>query len=245
MRLLLAFILLTSLSAAGQTLPDSMVVTKNTYVNSFTDGDNLYGTERFSVLLNGNGYIVNGDRVATSKIIHLLSAIKDLSNTNNSLPKYQIDTNWIKNNASQLLAYYSNRERFAWNEKQKEFIYKELTNLDNYRKELKDYLSSGCCYTMHSSYRNEYIGQVFSKGRVTEEIKSRKYVWGYKMPWTNQSGDTLYNYAIEASLGKILGTKEKTKDPFKGNKLVRYLVNRIVLFNGPVLREEVILTSTL
>lgn len=229
MRLITALFLLTSLSVAGQTLPDSIVITKNTFVNSFTeDADKFYGAERFSMLPNGNGYILNGKRIAKSKILDFLSAVQDPGNTNNSLSKYQIDTNWIKHNANELLRYYSNRKEFAWNEKQKEFIYNQLTNLDNYKKELKDYLSSGCCYTMHSSYRNEFIVEVFFQDRVKKEIKSRKYVWGYKMPWTNQSGDTLYNYAIETALDKILSTKEKTKDPLKGDKLVSYLVNRIV-----------------
>ena len=229
MRLIIALLLLTSLSAAGQTLPDSIVITKNTYVNSFTeDGDNLYGTERFSMLLKGNRYILNGERIAKSKIVDFLSAINETSNKDNSLLNYQIDTSWIKNNASKLLTYYSNKKSFAWNEKQKEAIYKELTNLDNYRKELTNYLSSGCCYTMHNSYKNEYIIQVYVNDSVAEEIKSRKYVWGYKMPWTNKSGDTLYNDDIEKELGKILRTKSKTQDPLKGDKLLGYLVNRIV-----------------
>ncbi|WP_121357785.1 hypothetical protein [Flavisolibacter nicotianae] len=228
MRLYLAFILLTSLSAAGQTLPDSIVIIRNTYVNNFTDGDNLYRTDRFSVVQKGNGYTLEGDRIASAKITDLLLAIQDPSNANNSLSKYQIDTNWIKNNASEVLSYYSNKERFAWNEKQKEFIYKELTHLENYRNGLKEYLSSGCCYTMHNSYKNEYVVQVYTKNRITEEIKSRKYVWGYKMPWSNQAGDTLYNYAIERALAKLIGTQERTEEPLKGNKLLGHLANRIV-----------------
>ena len=229
MRLIIALLFLTSLSAAGQTLPDSIVITKTTYVNSFTeDGDNLYGTERFSMLLKGNRYILNGERVEKSKIVDFLSAINKTSNKDNSLLKYQIDTNWIQNNASELLTYYSNKKSFVWNEKQKEAIYKELTNTDNYRKELINYLSSGCCYTIHNSYKNEYIIQVYVNDRVIEEIKSRKYVWGYKMPWSNKSGDTLFNYNIEKELEKILRTKSKTQEPLKGDKLLRYLVNRIV-----------------
>lgn len=229
MRLIIALFLLTSLSGVGQTLPDSIVIIKNTYVNSFTeDGDNLYGTEISLMVLSGKRYILNGERISKFKIVDFLSAINETSNKDNSLLKYQIDTNWIKNNASELLTYYSNKKSFAWNEKQKEAIYKELTNTDNYRIELTNYLSSGCCYTMHNSYKNEYIIQVYVKDRVTEEIKSRKYVWGYKMPWTNKSGDTLYNYEIEKELGKILRTKSKTQEPLKGDKLLGYLVNRIV-----------------
>jgi hypothetical protein len=228
MRLILALILLTSFSAIGQSLPDSIIIIKNTYVNNFTENDILYQTDRFSIINKGNSYSLSDKRISKTKIQDLLSAIKDHSNTDNSLAKYQIDTNWIKNNPTELLSYYSNRERFEWNEKQKEFIYKELANLDNYREGLTYYLSSGCCYSMHSSYKNEYIVQVFFKEKITEEIKSRKYVWGYKMPWTGQLGNMFFNYNIEAVLAKILDTKEKKKEPLKGNKLLDYLVNRIV-----------------
>lgn len=228
MRLIIALLLLTSLSAAGQTLPDSIVIIKNTYVNNFTDGDNLYKTEKYSVLQKRNSYILNGDRIAKSKILTLLSAINDRSHTENSLVKYQIDTNWIKNNPGELLRFYSNKERIEWNEQQKEFIFNELTNIHNYTEGLNGYLSSGCCYTMHSGYKNEYIIQIFNAGKIAEAVKSRKYVWGYKMPWTSQSGDTLYNYNIETALAKIVLAKEKTDEPLKGKQLLGKLVNKII-----------------
>lgn len=228
MQLLTAFFLLTSFFSAGQILPDSIVITKNTYINNFIGDDNLYHTERISAIQKGNSYVVNGDRIAKAKVLDLLGAIKDTSNTYNSLDKHQIDTSWIKNNPNKLLTYYSKGKDFEWNDKQKEFIYQKLTNLYNYKEGLTYYLSSGCCYTMHGSYKNEYIVQFFVKDQITEEIKSRKYVRGYKMPWINQSGDTLYKFNIETALAKILRTKEKAEEPLKGNKLLSYLVNRIV-----------------
>jgi hypothetical protein len=229
MRLLLTTLLLTSLSALGQSLPDSIIIIiRNTYVNNFSDGENLYQAERFSIVRNGNSYNLNNNRIGKGKIRNLLSAISDRGNENNSLAKYQIDTNWIKTNPGKLLAYYSNKEDFTWNEKQKEFIYTELTDLQNYKESLAYYLSDGCCYTMHNSYKGEYIIQLFSKGNIINTIKSRRYVWGYKMPWTTQIGDTLYNYEIETALKKIISTKEKTKKPLHGNKLLGYMVNRIV-----------------
>ena len=81
---------------------------------------------------------------------------------------------------------------------------------------------------MHNSYKNEFIVKFYSKGTISNEVKSRKYVWGYKMPWTNQSGDTLYNFSIETKLNDILSTKEKLKAPLKGEKLQKYLVNKII-----------------
>lgn len=227
-RLIIAFLLVAPLSAIGQLLPDSMVVIKNTYVNNFTDGDNLYRTERFSVLHKGNSYYLNRNRISKAKIIDLLSAIKDTNNTNNSLAKYQVDTNWIKSNPNELLHFYSDKERIEWNEQQKDFIFKELTNPQNYTESFSDYLAFGCCYTMHRSYKNEYIVQFFSSGKIASEIKSRKFVWGYKMPWTIQSGDTLYNYNIETTLVKIMRIKEKIDNPLMGEKLLSYLVNKII-----------------
>lgn len=228
MRLIIVFFLLASVSVAGQSLPDSLIVIKNTYVTNFEGGESLYQSERFSVLYNGNSYFLNGGRISKSKIRDLLSSIKDSSNGNNSLAKYQIDTNLIKSNPKDLLRFYSEKDKIEWNEQQKQFIFKELTNLHNYTERLNGYLAAGGSYTMHSFYKYEYIIQFFSSGKIADEIRSRKSVWGYKMPWTNQSGDTIYNFNIEKALGKIVGTKEKTVKPLTGDKLLSYLVNQII-----------------
>jgi hypothetical protein len=228
LRLFLAFILLISFSVSGQILPDSIIVTRNSYINNFTDKDSIYRTEKISVLKNGNEYILSGDRIAKTKILHLLSAIKDPSNTDNSLAKYHVNANQIKNNPSKLLLFYSDKERIAWNEQQKDFIFKELTNLNNYIACLNEYLSLGCCYTMHNGSKSEYIVRFFTSGKITNEIKSRKFVWGYKMPWINEKGNTLYNYNIENTLNNILKIKEETSEPLKGDKLLQYVVNKII-----------------
>lgn len=227
MRLLIVAILLNGLSAAGQSLPDSIVLVKKTYVNNFTNNDKLYQTNRSSVVKRGESYLLNRHTLARSTILELLAAISE-PDTDHSLAQYGLDTNWIKDNGRKLLAYYDHPERFAWNENQREFIYTKLTDLNNYRKGLDTYLSTGRGYTMHHSYREQYIVQLFINGVRTEQITSRKYVWGYKLPWTNQRGDTLYDYGIERALDKILPTKQKTQAPLQGENLTRYLVNRIV-----------------
>ena len=219
---------MTSLSAVGQTLPDSIVILNNTYVNNFSGSDNIYSTDNYSIILEGNRYFLNGGRIAKSKILNLLTELTKPSNADNSLAKYELDTNWMKSNPAELLRLYSDKERIEWNEQQKEFIFKKLTDLSIYKEELNDFLSSGQGYTMHNSYKNEFIIKIYSNGTLTNEVKSRKYVWGYKMPWTNQSGDILSNFNIETKLKSILSTKEKTKRPLKGDKLQKYLVNKIV-----------------
>ena len=227
-RILTCLLLLTTLSAVGQTLPDSVVITNNTYVSNFSGGDNLYHTDNYSVVFDGNSYSLNGKRIAKSKILNLLIELEKPDNDDNSLAKYKIDTNWIKTNPGDLLNLYSNKERIAWNEQQKEFIFKKLIDLSLYKEELNGFLLRGSGYTMHNSYKNEFIVKFYSKGAIFTEVKSRRYVWGYKMPWTNQAGDTLYNYNIEAKLNNILPTKEKIKAPIKGNRLQKYLVNKII-----------------
>lgn len=219
---------MTSLTAVGQTLPDSVVITYNMYVNDFSGSDNIYRTDNYSIILDGKKYVLNGKRVAKSKILNLLTELTKSDNIDNSLAKYELDTNWIKSHPEDLLNLYSDKERIDWNEQQKEFIFKKLTDLLNYREELSDFLSNGGSYTMHNSYKNEFEIKFYTKGTITKEVKSRKYVWGYKMPWTNQSGDTLYNFNIETILKDILSTKEKLKAPLKGDKLQKYLVNKII-----------------
>jgi hypothetical protein len=228
LRILTIILLFISLSSVGQTLPDSVVIIKKTYVNDFSGNDNIYRTDNYSIILDDNRYSLNGDRITKSKILNLLTELTKASNADNSLVKYKLDTNWIKSNPVKLLKLYTDKERYEWNEQQKEFIFKKLTDLSIYKEELSDFLLSGRSYTMHNSYKNEFIIKFYKKGTISNEIKSRKYVWGYKMPWTNQLGDTLYNFSIETKLKDILSTKEKLKVPLKGYKLQKYLVNKII-----------------
>jgi hypothetical protein len=228
LHILTTLILLTSLSAVGQTLPDSIVITKNTYVHNFTGGENLYGTINYSIIRENQNYFLNNKKIAKSKIFILLREVTKQNNTDNSLAKYEIDTNWVKNNPSDLLRLYSDKKIIEWNQQQKEFVFKVLTNLSNYKEELDDYLLDGSNYGMHSSYKNEFIIRFYNNQKILNEIKSRKYVWGYKMPWVNLSGDTLYNYNIETNLKDIISSEEKTKKPLKGTRLQKYLVNKII-----------------
>ncbi|HOZ76923.1 MAG TPA: hypothetical protein PLY34_02955, partial [Ferruginibacter sp.] len=232
LRIRTIILLLTSLKSLGQALPDSIIIIKNTYNHTY-DGnlqstDKQYGADNYSISYDGKRYFLNGKKISKSKILNLLTELSKPSNTDNSLAKYELDTNWIKNNPADLLTLYSDKERIEWNLQQKEFIFKKLTNLSNYKEELNTILSNGGSYTMHNSYKNEYTVKFYHKGTISNEIKSRKYVWGFKMPWTNQSGDTLYNFNIESTLKDILSTKEKLKTPPKGDKLQKYLVNKII-----------------
>ncbi|MDE3145384.1 MAG: hypothetical protein KGL19_14600, partial [Bacteroidota bacterium] len=98
---------MTTLSAVGQTLPDSVVIINNTYVNNFSGSDNIYRTDNYSIIFDGKKYLLNGDRIAKSKILAFLNELTKPSNANNSLAKYELDTNWIKSNPEELLRLYS------------------------------------------------------------------------------------------------------------------------------------------
>lgn len=238
-RILTIILLLTSLSAFGQTLPDSIVITNNTYIKAYTESlisiDKLYSTDNYSVILDSKRYSLNGEKIAKPKIFKLIVELSKQNNTDNSLSKYGIDTNWLKNNPDNLLKFYKEKKEYAWNDSQKEFIFNKITNLPNYQEELYDYLSNGCCYTMHNSYRHEYLIKVYSEGKIVDEVKSRKYVWGLKMPWINLKNDTLYNFNIESGLKQILTKTDKTKSPLRSKKLLNYLVNKIIENNRSTL----------
>lgn len=227
MRILLTIILLKSLSVVGQTSPDSIIITKNTYINK-NGIENIYQTDNYSILYKNRNYFINGNRIAISKVRSFLYEIKDPGNAVQSMLDFGIDTVWIKNNSAELLKLYSDKNEFEWNYHQKKFIFNELTKISYYKEELKDYFSIGCCYTMHNSYRNEFIVKVYKQNAPVIMIKSRKYTGGYKQPWTTESNDTLYNVQIENKLNKLLSISGTIKKPLYGKKILKYFVNNII-----------------
>lgn len=175
---------MTSLSAILQTLPDSIVIINNTYVNNFSGSDKIYRADNYSIVLDGNRYFLNSDRITKSKTLNLLTELTKPSNTNHSLAKYELDTNWIKNNPTELPTLYSIKERIVWNQQHEELIFMKLSDLSICNEVLKDFLSSGRGYTKHHSYKNEFIVKFYRKCTISNEIKSRMFVWGNKMPQT-------------------------------------------------------------
>jgi len=109
-RILIIILLLPSIIAVGQTLPDSVSIIKNTYVNNFSGGENIYHTDNYTIIRDGNKYVLHGKRVSKSKILNLLSALTKPGNSDNSLAKYELDTNWIKTNPADLLSLYSGKK---------------------------------------------------------------------------------------------------------------------------------------
>lgn len=238
--------LLTSLSAIylpakGQQLPDSITITKNTYVtrswNDKVDQDSLYKTKTITFKQSINTYESTDTSVSNTLIFNLLKELKDPDNLKNSLDRYEVDTTWIKNNPEKMLEMSSYFKEFAWNKQQKDLILKELTNVKYYEKKLTNYLNEGCCYSMHQSYRYEYILKFYSKGSVDDQITSRKYVYGYKYPWTNGNGSKLYSFKIESILDIILNSQKKVKEPPRGKELLKILADYPIAINYETLHR--------
>ncbi|WP_442787328.1 hypothetical protein [Flavobacterium suncheonense] len=213
-RFYLLVIIIVSISANCQNSVDQIVIKKNLYQNKFDGTDSLYKTEIKTV-------------TDKSTISQLVEGITKNDDSENLLAVFEIDSNYIKNNSEELLNLYSGKE-IVWNTKQKEFIINELKNIENFKIKLSDYLSNGCCYTMHSSYKNEYILDFKKEGNSLYRYTSRKHIWGYKFPWKNEMGKSIYNFQVDNLIDKIFGAKSKTEKPLKSDKLLKYLVNKII-----------------
>lgn len=235
-RIVILLSLFTATEISGQTLPDSIVIIRNIYVNSFDGGDNLYDSEKVTLNRKNEKIYLKDRKVSKSKVLDLLEELKNQETQSYSLSNFGIDTVWIKQNPKELLKLYSDKSRVVWNKEQKDFIYQKLTNIEEYVKAHKEQLTSGCCYTMHLSYREQYDIQVFTDGISSSRLESRKFVWGYWMPWINSKGDTIYNSNIEIKLRGLLKQK-RGKEILEGNPLLKTLVNSIVDFYMPTLYE--------
>jgi hypothetical protein len=226
--IILVLTFLLPLCSFGQVLPDSVVINSITYVNNYNGGDTLYGIDKYSIVRHGSNYTLNSKSINKEKVVLLLQELAVPSNSINTLIKYGVDTAWVRNNPEDLLKLYPDKDRVEWNQEQRKFIYGKLTSIKDHQRQLDYYLNSGCCYTMHNSYRYQFQINVYANGNLTDQISSRKKVWGYYYPWTNSKSDTLYNYEIENKVNKLLSLKSKAKAPISGNKLLEYLVKNIV-----------------
>lgn len=218
-KIILLLLLTISFSAKSQDLAEKIVISKITYVNQFDDTDKEFKTEK-KVIKNQKA------------IKNLLLELQKVDDTTQLLSKFKIDTNYIKNNPEKLLSLYNSEPEIAWNQEQKEYIFKVLKNIDLYKKQLNEYLSNGCCYGMHNFYRNQFVIEVFKNRQSKKTFKSRKYVWSYAMPFENDNKDLIYNFEIEKILNEVFDTKSKIQKPLEGNELLKYLVNNIIRNNN-------------
>ncbi|WP_281234783.1 hypothetical protein [Flavobacterium gelatinilyticum] len=201
----------------SQDLADKIVISRITYVNQFDD----YETEKV--------YKTEKKEIKSQKSISkLLSELKKSDDSTQLLQKFKIDIDYIKNSPDELLSLYKNENKITWNSQQMEYAYKLLKDLSLYSSLLKSYLANGCCYTMHNSYRAQFLIEVFKDDILMRTFRSRKAVWGFIMPYQDVSGSLNYNFEIDKEIDKIFKIKSKTKAPLEGTELLRYLVNKII-----------------
>ena len=89
---LFVIIFCISLFAGGQTLPDSIVITKNIYINN-KGIDSFQRSDRYSLLYTGENYFLKDKKISKSKVLGFVSEIQKRSNVEHSFKYFCIDTN--------------------------------------------------------------------------------------------------------------------------------------------------------
>lgn len=228
----IAIIVLTIcfMSVKAQSLTDSIIVLKNTYQNQvLQDSEELYSSDRIKISRK-------------RKVLKLISELTRFDEERQLLFKFGIDTNFIKNYPAEVLKLYDGfySKNIDWNEKQREFIFGKLIDINSYKSGLKEYLSKGCCYTMHNPYRYEYVIKLYSNNVIQNVYTSSKSIWGYQFPYKDLSGRFAYNYEIDKQLNKLFKRKLEIDEPLKGNALLKLIVNQLIENN---MRELYILSA--
>ena len=205
------------LSVKGQYYPDKIIVVKNTYPNQFFSEkeEDVYSSDSIAL-------------ISKRKISELFSELYKFDSEEQLLDKFGIDTNFIINNPTELLKLYDGKNKIDWNEKQKEYIFKKITDINAYKSGINEYLSKGCCYTMHNPYRYEYVISLYNKNNITNIFTSSKPIWGYHFPYKDQSNRHVYNFDVDKQLNKLFKQKNNIDEPLIGNDLIKYIVNLIV-----------------
>jgi hypothetical protein len=230
-------VIISFFSVKGQTFPDKIRIVQNTYeYSAFIDTVELYSSDTI-VLTNKR------------KISKLFTELERYDSEEQLLNKFEIDTSFIHNNPDAVLKLYDGKEKFNWNEKQKEFVFQKLNDATLLREELNNYISNyrpkktyhrfsisrllkfrrvGICGMGMPTYRSEYVISVYNENNITNIFTSRRSTSGYNFPYKDQLNRVVYNYKIDKQLNEIFKRKIKIEEPLIGNGLLKYIVNQIV-----------------
>ena len=225
------------LSVKSQTFTDKIKIVQNTYeYSAFIDTVELYNSD--TILLTNK-----------RKISKLLAELERYDNEEQLLEKFEIDTAFIRNNPNEVLKLYDGKNKFDWNEKQKEYILEKINDINVCREELNNYISSytpqnkyrrfsisrllkfrsvGICGMVMPTYRNEFVISVYNENDIKNIFTSKRRTSGYFFPYKDQLNRVVYNYKIDKQLNEIFKRKIKIEEPLKGNDLLKYIVNQIV-----------------
>lgn len=230
-------VIVSFFSVKGQAFPDKIRIVQNTYeYSAFIDTVKLYSSDTI-VLTN------------KSKISKLFIELERYDSEEQLLNKFEIDIAFIRNNPDEVLKLYDGKEKFDWNEKQKEYILKKLNDATVLIEELNNYISNyrsnkthhrfsiyrllkfrkvGICGMGMPTYRSEYVISIYREKNITNIFTSRRSISGYNFPYKDQRNRVVYNYKIDKQLNKIFKRKIKIEEPLTGNNLLKYIVNQIV-----------------
>ncbi len=230
-------VIISFFSVKGQTFPDKIIIVQNTYeYSTFIDTVELYKSDTI-VLTNKR------------KISKLFTELKKYDSEEQLLIKFEIDTAFIHNYPDEVLKLYNGKTNIDWNEKQKEYVFKKLNNVNICREEINNYISNyrpiksyhrysisrllkfnrvGICGMGMPTYRKEYVISLYSENNITNIFTSRRSISGYNFPYKDQLNRAVYNYKIDKQLNEIFKSKIKIEEPIKGNDLLKYIVNQIV-----------------
>ncbi|MFK7748378.1 MAG: hypothetical protein AB8B65_08315 [Kordia sp.] len=197
----------------SQHIEKEVYVIYNLYASGFDGEEYLYETDSIKIKNN-------------RKTTNLLSAISNVQSVDDIFKNSKIDTLKILNAPLDFIKKYKN-SKIDWNQQQQEFIKPQLRDIRLYKKYYLDYLNSGCCVTMHQSYRDEYQIRVFENNTLVDEITSRKSIGGFKIPWKSSFTETKsYNFDIENILFDIIHSRKKSPKLLKRKKLQKYLTTK-------------------
>ncbi|MES2111324.1 MAG: hypothetical protein V4577_21390 [Bacteroidota bacterium] len=225
----------------SQNLPDSIVITKNTYFdrrwNDTVDGDIFQKAQIISLKKGAGTYISDHYIINDSLITDLLKEINDTDNLRNSLAQYGIDTNWIKKNPDKMFRLSKKAKDMRWNKQQRALILREFLNTHYYETALNEYLNNGCCYSMHQLHKYQYIIKIYRKGALINELTSRRFVWGVRYPWTDAANRKLYSFKIEKILEELLHSEREINPPAKNRRLLKRFADYVVDINWEKLHQ--------
>ncbi len=228
------------LSIISQTLPDKIVIIKNIYQNQY---------------FSKNEEIFKSDTIVLSnkkKINNLYTQLVRFDKEEQLLNRLGIDTTFTQNSPDKLLKGFNdnNKSKFDWNQKQKEFIFKKLTDINVYKSELNEYLYR---YNLYSTYHHfpkffkshrisycgmgtpiynrEYLILLYNKKDISDIFTSRKCPSGFNTPYKNRSNRATYDFKIDLLLNKLFKQKINLDKLLKGDDLLKYIVNQIIRNN--------------
>lgn len=155
-----------------------------------------------------------------------------------SLQRFGIDTPWIKAHPDEVLQLTKFKKEYHWNEVQRSFIFSELTSIRNYQKELEDYLAEGTNYDMHHSSRIQFIITCHYKGKIVNQLSSKKVVWGSYSPWTDENGRQFFDDDLDRNIVKLLKRDDKIFPPVTGKNLLARMANSIIETKSRSLNQQ-------